>query len=62
MWYSTITQKLRIDYYALGKYGQFLYISPENNTVIVRTGINYGEVDWWPDILKEIANKVANMD
>jgi len=62
MWYSTITQKLGIDYFALGKYGQYLYISPKNNTVIVRTGVNYGEVDWWPDILKEIANKVANMD
>jgi len=62
MWYSTITQKLGIDYYALGKYGQFLYISPENNTAIVRTGINSGEVDWWPDILKEVASKVANMN
>jgi len=62
MWYSTFTQKLGINYFALGKYGQYLYISPENNTVIVRTGVNYGGVDWWPDILKEIANKVANMD
>ena len=62
MWYSTITQKSRIDYYALGKYGQFLYISPENNTVIVRTGVNSGDVDWWPDILKELASKVARMN
>lgn len=55
MWYCTENQQAGIDIYAAGKYGQFLYVSPDNETVIVRTGIEAGTVDWWPDILKAIA-------
>ena len=46
MWYSTENAKGSHDFYAAGKYGQYIYISPENNTVIVRTGNSTGEVYW----------------
>lgn len=59
MWYSTENGKGHYDFYAAGKYGQFIYISPSNNVVVVRTGIDGGAVDWWPDILKEICQRAA---
>lgn len=58
MWYSVRNNKGGHDFFAAGKYGQYLYISPEYETVIVRTGIDDGEVDWWPDVLKQIAQIV----
>ncbi|RHW43538.1 class C beta-lactamase-related serine hydrolase [Neobacillus notoginsengisoli] len=57
-WYSTPNDKGTLDYFASGKYGQFLYISPEHQTVILRTGKAMGNVDNWPDILKQISGKV----
>lgn len=55
MWYSTANAKDGHDFYSAGKYGQYIYVSPENDTVIVRTGKSEGQVDWWPDVLKQIA-------
>jgi CubicO group peptidase (beta-lactamase class C family) len=57
MWYSTLNDLKGTDIYAAGKYGQFIYISPENETVIVRTGSDAGDVEWWPDILKSVASE-----
>lgn len=54
MWYSMENEKGGYDYFAAGKYGQFLYISPKNNIVIVRNGIEAGEVDYWPEVLKDL--------
>jgi len=60
MWYSENDESKDGNYYAAGKYGQFIYISPESNIVIVRTGNNTGNIDWWPDILHEVSAKVNN--
>ncbi|WP_066316215.1 serine hydrolase [Bacillus sp. FJAT-29814] len=59
MWYSTLNNKGGLDFFAMGKYGQFLYMSPENNIVILRTGKSQGNVDSWPAIFKEISIKVG---
>lgn len=59
MWYCTENDKGGHDFFAAGKYGQFIYISPENDTVIVRTGMSEGRVDWWPDVFKQIAEYEA---
>ena len=59
MWYSTPNNNGGLDYFAGGKYGQFLYISPENNIVILRTGKSAGNVDSWQDILKEVSLEVG---
>jgi len=55
MWYSRENERGGKDFFASGKYGQYLYVSPENNTVIVRTGAGSGEIAYWPDVLKQIA-------
>lgn len=34
------------NYYAAGFLGQFIYVNPEKNMVIVRTGKKQGKVDW----------------
>lgn len=46
MWYSIETERGGYDYFAHGKHGQYLYVSPENETVIVRTGTAEG-IDTW---------------
>jgi CubicO group peptidase (beta-lactamase class C family) len=55
MWYSFANEKGGYDYFAHGNHGQYLYISPENNTVIVRTGNEEGELDTWIDVLYQIS-------
>jgi CubicO group peptidase (beta-lactamase class C family) len=62
MWYSKANQRGGLDFFAAGKYGQFLYVSPENNVVIVRNGITEGRVDDWPQVLATLAHKVGEMD
>lgn len=59
MWYSTPNNNGGLDYFAMGKYGQYLYMSPENNIVILRTGKSLGNVDSWPKIFKEVAIKIG---
>jgi len=54
MWYSSENTKGGYDYFAYGKYGQLLYISPMNNIVIARNGTETGKVDWWPEVLEYI--------
>ncbi|WP_409271868.1 serine hydrolase domain-containing protein [Neobacillus sp. SCS-31] len=59
MWYSTPNNNGGLDYFAMGKYGQYLYMSPENDIVILRTGNSSGNVDRWEDIFKEISFEVG---
>lgn len=61
MWYSVKNDKGGQDFFAAGKYGQYLYISPENNVVIVRTGVDTGSVEWWPEVLKQVAAHAGEM-
>jgi CubicO group peptidase (beta-lactamase class C family) len=55
MWYSFANEKGGYDYFAHGNRGQYLYISPENNTVIVRTGTEEGTIDTWIVALYQMA-------
>lgn len=61
MWYSLENNNGGYDYFAAGKYGQIIYISPVNKIVIVRNGIEAGKVDWWPEVLESITNIVAEI-
>jgi CubicO group peptidase (beta-lactamase class C family) len=54
-WYSIVNDKGGKDFYAHGKYSEHLYVSPDHNTVIVRTGYDAGEVGWWPPVLAQVA-------
>ena len=42
------------DFYAEGHYGQYLYISPDSKTVMVRFGEERGGVSWWYEIFPQI--------
>ena len=55
MWYSMENNRGGHDFFAAGKYGQYLYVSPENDVVIVRTGTDTGRVVFWPEIFRQIA-------
>lgn len=55
MWYSFPNEKGGYDYFAHGNHGQYLYISPQNDTVIVRTGTDEGEIDTWIVPMVQIA-------
>jgi len=41
------------DFYAQGHHGQFIYVAPVENMVIVRLGLRYGNA-WWPGVMKQI--------
>jgi CubicO group peptidase (beta-lactamase class C family) len=55
MWYSMENNQGGHDFFAAGKYGQYLYVSPENGVVIVRTGTDTGNVVFWPEVFQQIA-------
>lgn len=44
------------DFYAEGHLGQFIYVYPEKNIIIVRLGKKYG-ITPWAELFKEIARK-----
>ncbi len=54
MWYCTPSDKSGYDIIAWGKSDQIMYISPANNTVILRTGKTDGEVNDWLATIKGI--------
>jgi CubicO group peptidase (beta-lactamase class C family) len=60
MWYSIDNAGNGKDYLMSGRYGQFLYVSPENDTVILRTGTGEGGVDIWPVVLLQLAEATDN--
>jgi CubicO group peptidase (beta-lactamase class C family) len=55
-WWLTSTEG---DYMAHGILGQYIYINPMKNIVIVRLGKNEGKVSW-SDVFREIANGIGN--
>ncbi len=61
MWYSFANEKGGYDYFAHGSHGQYLYVSPENDTVIVRTGTEEGPVDTWPVVFYQMAMHAGNL-
>jgi CubicO group peptidase (beta-lactamase class C family) len=42
MWWGVDRPDGPPDYYAAGDHGQYIYVSPRNAVVIVRTGVEYG--------------------
>ena len=55
MWYSTPSAQSGYDIVAWGKSDQIMYISPENDLVILRTGKTDGGVSDWVETIKGIA-------
>jgi CubicO group peptidase (beta-lactamase class C family) len=46
------------DFFALGLHGQYIYVAPEQDTVIVRLGKDFGDIAW-PPLLGRIARMNA---
>ncbi len=46
------------NFHAAGHFGQYIFISPRANTVIVRFGERKGGVSWWYDIFPEIVDEL----
>ncbi|MCX6007566.1 MAG: serine hydrolase [Chloroflexi bacterium] len=45
------------DYFAAGNFGQYIYVCPLKNLIIVRNGTGYGNVDAWPGIFFRVAGQ-----
>lgn len=46
------------DFFAMGALGQFIYLCPEKDIIIVRCGRKWGDVDWWPEIFKALVERM----
>ena len=63
MWWGIQREDTSYDFYAAGNHGQYIYVSPEKNLIIVRNGISYGKdidsenINWWPIVLYQFANQ-----
>ncbi len=44
------------DFYANGHHGQYIYVSPNSNTVIVRLGEESGNIAWYRDVFPLLNN------
>ena len=50
MWWGVERVQAPPDFYAAGDHGQYIYVSPRNRVVIVRTGVEYGTSSYrWVD-------------
>ena len=59
MWESRPRGESDYDYYSAGHHGQFIYISPHKNLIIVRNGEAEGDFgQYWPDIFYQIASDI----
>ena len=45
MWWSVIKDSNEIDVFGNGRFGQFLYLSPKNNIIIIRHGLESNDLD-----------------
>jgi len=58
MWYSLVREDGSYDFTAEGDKGQFIYVSPQKNLVIVRNGIEYGiPSEEWFNLFYEFASR-----
>jgi CubicO group peptidase (beta-lactamase class C family) len=49
-------------FYALGNFGQYIYVAPDAETVIVRTASDWGiENDAWLDVLRDLADRLPHL-
>jgi CubicO group peptidase (beta-lactamase class C family) len=50
-------------YEAVGRWGQFIFVAPKANVVIVRTAGNLGlELEQWPQVFQYIADSVSKVE
>ncbi len=57
-WWGHCVEQNVSDYFALGIFGQFLYISPRKHCIIIRLGTRKGIRNWWPNVLKRMVDSI----
>lgn len=57
-WWGLKVGDTSFDYIAIGHLGQFIYVCPEKNIIIVRNGFKWGEINWWPKLFREIVELI----
>ena len=65
MWWGIQRDENTYDFMALGNHGQFIYISPTQDLIIVRFGESYGEfggAQGWVDIFINFADGLKTID
>jgi CubicO group peptidase (beta-lactamase class C family) len=58
-WWVDVVHPERGRFMARGNFGQFIYVAPDKDLVIVRFGEDYG-YNRWPELLRSIANKAPS--
>jgi CubicO group peptidase (beta-lactamase class C family) len=59
LWWGYQREGSMYEYFAWGTHGQYIYVFPEKNIVMVRLGRIYGlDEYYWPEIFRDIANKI----
>lgn len=61
MWWGIQRDAQNYDIFALGNHGQFIYISPQSNLIILRFGESYGEfsgAQGWVDMFYSFATEI----
>jgi CubicO group peptidase (beta-lactamase class C family) len=58
-WWVDVAPPERGRFMARGNYGQFIYVAPDKDLVIVRFGEDWG-YNRWPELLRSIANKAPS--
>ena len=58
LWWSVIKENSEPDIFGCGRFGQFIYISPTTNIIIIRHGLKPSEIDDddWTDIFSSFAD------
>jgi CubicO group peptidase (beta-lactamase class C family) len=57
-WWGRVRPDGHIEYFAYGTHGQYIFICPTNQIVIVRNGNSAGQVDDWLALFTELENKL----
>ena len=56
-WWGTQYPNRSTDYLAIGMFGQYFYVCPDKNMIIIRIGRDFGDIYWWPDIFRDITER-----
>jgi len=60
MWWGYTRDEDNDDFIACGHLGQYVYVCPLYNVVIVRNGKTRGDVDMWTEVLFDMATALGN--
>jgi CubicO group peptidase (beta-lactamase class C family) len=59
-WWVDVVEAERGRFLARGNLGQYIYVAPDKDLVIVRMGEGFGYDERWPQVLRSIANKAPS--